>query len=87
MNSSESRVKVDPALISEADYEIGCRVLSSAVRLYFSRPGVREEYEAWLKTEEGQLSDLSPKERKKRLEAAKKEQKNETRKKLTGACD
>lgn len=73
MSDTETKVRVDPDLISDADYEVGCRVLSSAIRLFFSQPGVREDYEAWLKTEEGQLADLPPKERKKRLKAARKE--------------
>lgn len=73
MDDSKAKVKVDPDLISDADYEIGCRVLSSAIRLFFSQPGVREDYEAWLRTEEGQLADLPPQKRKKRLNAARKE--------------
>lgn len=47
---------IDPNLISDADYEIGCRVLDKAVRAYFAKPGVREEYEEWLKTEEGRAA-------------------------------
>lgn len=49
---------IDPNLISDADYEIGCRVLDKAVRAYFAKPGVREEYEEWLKTEEGRAAAL-----------------------------
>lgn len=52
---------IDPNLISDADYEIGCRVLDKAVRAYFAKPGVREEYEEWLKTEEGRAANSSPK--------------------------
>jgi len=47
---------IDPNLISDADYEIGCRILDKAVRAYFAKPGVREEYEEWLKTEEGRAA-------------------------------
>lgn len=49
---------IDPNLISDADYEIGCRILDKAVRAYFAKPGVREEYEEWLKTEEGRAAAL-----------------------------
>ena len=51
---------IDPNLISDADYEIGCRVLDKAVRTYFAKPGVREEYEEWLKTEEGRAAASPP---------------------------
>lgn len=51
---------IDPKLISDADYEIGCRVLDKAVRAYFAKPGVREEYEEWLKTEEGRAAASPP---------------------------
>ena len=51
---------IDPKLISDADYEIGCRVLDKAVRAYFAKPGVREEYEEWLKTEEGRAAASLP---------------------------
>ena len=47
---------IEPNLISDADYEIGCRILDKAVRAYFAKPGVREEYEEWLKTEEGRAA-------------------------------
>ena len=47
---------IDPNLISDADYGIGCRMLEKAVRAYFAKPGVREEYEEWLKTEEGRAA-------------------------------
>lgn len=46
-----------------------------AVKAFIATPGGKEFLERRVE------------ERKKRLEAAKKEQKNETRKKLTGACD
>ena len=59
--SSAETIRIDPNLISDADYEIGCRVLCSAVRAYFAKPGVREEFEEWLKTEEGQAADSSSK--------------------------
>ena len=51
---------IDPNLISDADYEIGCRILDKAVRAYFAKPGVREEYEEWLKTEEGRAAASPP---------------------------
>ena len=51
---------IDPKLISDANYEIGCRVLDKAVRAYFAKPGVREEYEEWLKTEEGRAAASPP---------------------------
>lgn len=44
-------VKVDAKAIPDSDYETGCSVLASSVRCFFERPGVREEYEEWLKTE------------------------------------
>ena len=58
--SSAETIRIDPNLISDADYEIGCRVLDKAVRAYFAKPGVREEYEEWLKTEEGRAAASLP---------------------------
>ena len=53
---TKTKSLIDPNLISDADYEIGCRILDKAVRAYFAKPGVREEYEEWLKTEEGRAA-------------------------------
>lgn len=60
MSSAETKIRIDPNLVSDADYEIGCRVLDKAVRAYFAKPGVREEYEEWLKTEEGRAAASLP---------------------------
>lgn len=43
-------VRIKPEDIPDVDYEIGCSVLASSVRCFFERPGIKEEYEAWLKT-------------------------------------
>lgn len=67
-----NKIKVNPNDIPDADFETGCSILDTSVRRFFSLPGIQEEYDEWMKTEEGQMADLPPKERKKRLEAVKK---------------
>lgn len=57
------QIKVCAALIPDADYETGCSILNTSVKRFFGLPGVKQEYEEWMKTEEGQRADLSPKER------------------------
>lgn len=42
-------VRVDPKEIPDSDYEVGCSILASSVRCFFERPGIKEEYEEWLK--------------------------------------
>lgn len=44
-----AEIKINPHLISEADYEIGCRILDGCIRRFFEQPGVREDYEKWKK--------------------------------------
>lgn len=44
-------VKVNVNEIPEADYDLGCSILASSVRCFFEKPGIREEYEEWLKSE------------------------------------
>lgn len=54
MNTVEQElhtVKVDANLITDADYDLGCSILASSVRCFFERPGNKEEYEEWLKSE------------------------------------
>lgn len=38
--------------ITEADYDLGCSILASSIRCFFSKPGIKEEYEVWVKSEE-----------------------------------
>lgn len=45
-------VKVNAKEITEADYDLGCSILASSIRCFFSKPGIKEEYEEWLKSEE-----------------------------------
>ena len=63
MEMKETSVKSN--LISDSDYETGCSILNTSVKRFFSLSGVQQEYEEWMKTEEGQRADLSPKERNK----------------------
>ena len=58
-----STIKVVASDIQEADYQTGCSILNTSVKRFFSLPGIQQEYEEWMKTEEGQRADLSPKER------------------------
>lgn len=54
MNTVEQElhtVKVDANLITDADYDLGCSILASSVRCFFEKPGIKEEYEEWLKSE------------------------------------
>lgn len=46
------QVKIDIHEITEADYDLGCSILASSVRRYFDQPGVKSEYEEWLKTDD-----------------------------------
>ena len=43
------KIKVDADLITDTDYDLGCSILASSVRCFFERPGIKEEYEKWLK--------------------------------------
>ena len=50
--AKQETTRITPDYLSDSDYELGCSVLASSVRRFFEQPGVREEYEAWLKSEE-----------------------------------
>jgi len=56
-------VRVHTSEITDAEYETGCSILNTSVKRLFTLPGIQEEYEEWLKTEEGQKSDLPKNER------------------------
>lgn len=43
--ADRARIQVD--LIPDSVFQCGCRILDKAIREYFKRPGVREEYEKW----------------------------------------
>ena len=50
--TKENLIKINPNKIPDADYNVGCSVLASSVRNYFEQPGVKKEYEDWLRSEE-----------------------------------
>lgn len=59
----DSNIKVNFDEIPKADIDVGCSVLASCVRRFFEQPGVKEEYEAWMMTEEGRRAELPRKKR------------------------
>ena len=58
-------VKINPSEVPNDVYERTCRVLSRAVKEFYSNPNNRIAYEEWLKTPEGQRAQLSKEEREK----------------------
>ena len=51
INNSQ-QVKINPDEIPQTDYDIGCSILVSCIRRFFEQPGIRKEYEEWLKSED-----------------------------------
>ena len=57
------QVKVNPNLIPDDTYDIGCSILATSIRSFFSRPEVKQEFEAWVKTPEGANAALTKRQR------------------------
>ena len=54
LEQAEQEVIIDANLIPDAEIYIGCSVLASSIKSLFQNPDIRAEYEAWLKSPEGQ---------------------------------
>lgn len=63
-------LKINPDEIPTEVYEAGCRILSQSIRRFFENPDNRSGYEAWMKTPEGQVSELTREERAKAAKSA-----------------
>jgi len=61
--SATQHIRIKVSVLSDAEYETGCSILNTSVKRLFTLPGIQEEYEEWLKTEEGQKADLPKNER------------------------
>lgn len=54
VEQEERDVVIDANLIPDAEIYIGCSILASSIRSLFQNPDIKAEYEAWLKSPEGQ---------------------------------
>ena len=50
--ANEIKINVDE--IPDSELYIGCSILASSIKRLFKNPEIRAEYEAWLKSPEGQ---------------------------------
>lgn len=57
------QVKVNPNLIPDDTYDIGCSILATSIRSFFSRSEVKQEFEAWVNTPEGANAALTKRQR------------------------
>lgn len=52
VGQESNNVKINVCEIPDEEYDLGCSILASSVRRFFEQPGVKEEYEEWLKSDE-----------------------------------
>ena len=57
------QVKVNPNLISDDTYDIGCSILATSIRSFFSRPDVKQKFEVWINTPDGVNAALTKRQR------------------------
>ena len=54
MQERPKNIKINISEIPQSEINIGCSILASSIRSLFQNPDIRAEYEAWLKSPEGQ---------------------------------
>lgn len=55
--------QIDPHLIPDDTYDIGCSILATSIRSFFSRPDVKQKFEVWINTPEGANAALTKRQR------------------------
>ena len=53
-NTAEQSVVIDVGSIPDTEIFVGCSIIAASIKNLFRDPDIKAEYEAWLKSPEGQ---------------------------------